>query len=260
MCENNDRIAHLLDTLHVKYEREKQFAGLYGVFGGPLSFDFFVPSIRLLLEYQGPQHYATHFGIRGGNSESSTRVHELKMLSQQEHDTRKRRFCVEQAFILVEIPPGLQLHTERTFLSDCISYWTSYRERLDMSAHDAHQQQQHDEYVQRIEHPVLEASSKQSRMLQVLRTECMNLEFEVQQLQENIAVLTTRTKAKKEREQVLLRALKDVDKELRIVMTPANEAVQQLHAKLDKLSVVMEDCATVCFQMHRRARKKAAKT
>lgn len=259
MCDNNDRIARLLDTLDVKYEREKQFSGLYGVFGGPLSFDFYIPSISLLLEYQGPQHYATRFGLHGGNSESSTRVHELKMLSQQEHDTRKRRFCVEQALILVEIPPGLQLDTERSFLADCVSYWTSYRERLEMSSNDTQQHQQHDEYVQRIEHPVLESSSRQSKMLASLRSECMSVTLELQHLQDSITVLTNRVKTKKEREQVLMRALRDVDKELRIVMTPANEAVQQLHTKLDKLAIVMEDCATVCFQMHRRARKKVGK-
>lgn len=259
MVDNNDRIAALLSSLNVRFERETQFPGLYGVFGGLLAFDFYIPSISLLLEYQGPQHYATHFGLRGGNGESSVRVHELKMLSQQEHDTRKRRFCLEQGLILVEIPPGLTCTTERAFLTECIAYWTSYKERLLMSREDTQQQEQHDIYVQRIDHPVLESASKHAKMLACLRTECMTVSLECDQLRDTIDLLTKRVKTKKKREQVLLASMRDVDKEVRILMTPANEAVQQLHLKLDKLAVVMEDCATVCFQMHRRARKKVLK-
>lgn len=259
MNDNNDRIAQLLTELGVEFCREAQFPGLHGVFGGALAFDFFVPSVPLLLEYQGPQHYATRFGIQHGNTESSTRVHELKMLSQHEHDMRKRRYCLEQGLILVEIPPGLTLTTERCFLADCVAYWRSYKERLGMSREDAPSQRAHDQHVHLEQHPVLDTLSKQSAMLETLREECVTIELEHKQLKESIASLTSRVKTKKQREQMLIRALHNVDKEMRLLMTPANDAVQHLHTKLDKLAVLMEDCATVCFGMARRARKRSVK-
>ena len=259
MNDNNDRIALLLTDLGIKFSREVQFPGLYGVFGGALSFDFFVPSISLLFEYQGPQHYATRFGIEHGNSDSSTRVHELKMLSQHEHDMRKRRYCLEQGLILVEIPPGLHVDTERRFLDECVAYWRSYKERLHMSREDAPSQHAHDQYVQVEQHPVLDSVSKHFAMLQTLRQECVTIHLEHKQLTDAIASLTAKLKVKKEREQQLMRLVHNTDKEFRLLMTPANDAVQQLHTKLDKLAVLMEDCATVCFGMARRARKRPSK-
>ena len=62
-----------------------------------LSYDFYIPSQQLLIEYQGIQHYEpiAHFG--------GTKRFEL----QQESDKRKRKYASEHGLRLVEVPYSL---------------------------------------------------------------------------------------------------------------------------------------------------------
>lgn len=63
----------------------------------PLSYDFYIPSQQLLIEYQGIQHYEpiAHFGG----------AERFKL--QQESDKRKRKYANEHGLLLVEVPYSL---------------------------------------------------------------------------------------------------------------------------------------------------------
>lgn len=48
-------VATILAKLHLPFEREKQFKTCRNI--NPLSFDFYIPSLRTLIEFHGGQHY-----------------------------------------------------------------------------------------------------------------------------------------------------------------------------------------------------------
>ena len=82
------RIATFLEDKKIPFEEQKKFEG-----NGLLSYDFFIPSRRMLIEYQGEQHYrpVKHFGG------------EEKFAIQQQRDLKKRRFAEENNYTLLEI-------------------------------------------------------------------------------------------------------------------------------------------------------------
>ena len=66
---------------------------MIGVNGGLLSYDFYLPTYNLLIEFQGEQHEhpIEHFGgIK-------------KFIKQKIHDTRKRKYCHDNNIKLIEI-------------------------------------------------------------------------------------------------------------------------------------------------------------
>ena len=64
-----------------------------------LPFDFYIPSIRTAIEYQGKQHYEpVCFG--GCSVESSLKVFEMN----KSHDAIKRKYCQENNINLIKIP------------------------------------------------------------------------------------------------------------------------------------------------------------
>jgi len=83
---------YLVDN-NISFEQQKEFPTLVGLSGFPLSYDFFVPSMKLLIEVNGLQHYSpiNHFG--------GTR----KFQKQQKHDRRKRLYANNHGYKLLEI-------------------------------------------------------------------------------------------------------------------------------------------------------------
>lgn len=75
------------------YESQKTFDNLIGVGGMPLSYDFYIPTINVLIEYQGEQHEKP-FNYFGG---------EKKLIVQKEHDKRKKIYAETNGFYLLEI-------------------------------------------------------------------------------------------------------------------------------------------------------------
>lgn len=73
-----------------EYFSEHTFAEL-----GPLRFDFFIPSHRALIEFDGEQHYT-------GSRFHRTRADWLKAV---ERDESKNRFCGQRGYSLIRIPP-----------------------------------------------------------------------------------------------------------------------------------------------------------
>lgn len=81
----------------ITYETQKTFPELRRI--NKLRFDFYVPQARVLIEYQGSQHYYPNEFFGG--------LDEFKL--QQERDDIKRAFAEENGYVLVEIP-----HTIKT--------------------------------------------------------------------------------------------------------------------------------------------------
>ncbi len=85
-------IFKFLSSHDILFECQKKFDGLLGIRGHLLSFDFFIPSMNLLIEYQGEFH--------DGSAHIQTNE---KFLIQQEHDDRKRIYAQTHGYDLLEI-------------------------------------------------------------------------------------------------------------------------------------------------------------
>lgn len=105
-----------LDARGYTYETQVSLQGLVGVGGYELSYDFGVsmPKVgRVLIEYQGEQHYKIRDYFGG----------EEAFLKQQEHDKRKREFAAEHGCPLIEIPYtvktelGIKRYLDKAFKS-----------------------------------------------------------------------------------------------------------------------------------------------
>lgn len=82
------RIANFLEKNNIVFEEQKKFEEL-----GLLSYDFYLPQNRLLIEYQGIQHYepVEHFGGKE------------KFEQQKERDKKKKDFAQRNNYKLLEI-------------------------------------------------------------------------------------------------------------------------------------------------------------
>ncbi len=90
-------VYNILNDLKYKFKQEYMFEGCRDK--QPLPFDFYIPSIRTAIEYQGKQHYEpVCFG--GCSVESSLKVFEMN----KSHDAIKRKYCQENNINLIKIP------------------------------------------------------------------------------------------------------------------------------------------------------------
>lgn len=92
------KIFHYLKACGIAFEHPYRFNDLIGVGGKKLSYDFFVPSQNVLIEYQGEQHEKP---ARFNNIELN--VAEVNLLRQLEHDRRKRQYAEQHQYRLLEI-------------------------------------------------------------------------------------------------------------------------------------------------------------
>jgi len=74
------------------YIPQKTFEGLVGIGNGLLSYDFYLPNHNLLIEYQGEFH--------DGTARQQSRE---DFIIQQEHDRRKKQYCIDNNIKLLEI-------------------------------------------------------------------------------------------------------------------------------------------------------------
>lgn len=93
--KGEDKISYWLDNNWDKddWVSQKKFNDLRGTRGGYLSYDFYIPSKNLCIEFQGGQHSKAieHFGG------------EERFKNQVEHDRRKRKYCEDNGIKLLEI-------------------------------------------------------------------------------------------------------------------------------------------------------------
>lgn len=86
-------VEHILRKLDIIYEKEKTFDDLK--FKNKLRFDFYLPKLQTLIEFQGRQHYQyiEYFHKT-----------EQEFTNQQLKDQLKRTYCNENNYTLIEIP------------------------------------------------------------------------------------------------------------------------------------------------------------
>lgn len=87
-------VGQVLKELGLTFETQKSFEDLVGTGNRKLSYDYYVPSLNLFIEYQGKQHYKP-IPLYGG---------ENRLRVQQEHDQRKKIYAEANGCELLEIP------------------------------------------------------------------------------------------------------------------------------------------------------------
>lgn len=87
----------VLDELGVTYEIQKSFPKLKNI--NNLTYDFYIPNLKIVIEYQGEQHFRPkNFG--GSTKEYAEEVYNLQVIN----DNIKRKFATDNGLILIEIP------------------------------------------------------------------------------------------------------------------------------------------------------------
>lgn len=107
--EGERKVRNFLTKHGFTFVQQKTFAGLVGIGGGRLAFDFFVTHYKediikpgFCIGFHGIQHYQP-IPFFGG---------EEQFLKQQEHDRRKREFCKEHGYAHLEIKYDKDVQTE----------------------------------------------------------------------------------------------------------------------------------------------------
>ena len=92
MSRPEEKIASILSQAHIKFEREKTFSELKR---GLFRFDFYIPSLNIIIEYDGEQHM-----------KQIKRFHKTRQefLHAQESDRRKNSYCLAKNIKLYRIP------------------------------------------------------------------------------------------------------------------------------------------------------------
>ena len=90
--KGEEQIIHILRAAGIKFVREKTFEDLKG---GRFRFDFYLPSLNLCLEVDGPQHFKQVKYFQRNRAD---------FLKQQEHDRQKNSYCLAHKISLIRIP------------------------------------------------------------------------------------------------------------------------------------------------------------
>ena len=91
LSKGEQYIKNYLNEHHIKYESQKKFEDLKDK--QLLSYDFYLPDYKILIEYQGQQHYES-FEYFGGKN---------KFSKQQYHDKLKREYAEDNGYKLLEL-------------------------------------------------------------------------------------------------------------------------------------------------------------
>lgn len=92
MSSGEQRIRDYLEINNIEYIYEKKYSDLIGVGGKQLSYDFYLPKYKLLIEFQGEYH--------DGNGNYHMKQN---LETQKEHDFRKKRYAIYGNTDLLEI-------------------------------------------------------------------------------------------------------------------------------------------------------------
>ena len=91
-------VRNILTNLNISFKMQMKYDGLNGIGGRKLSYDFYLPTYNLLIEFQGEQHERPVI-FKGTNKE----IAEESFKKQQEHDKRKREYAKLHNIRLLEI-------------------------------------------------------------------------------------------------------------------------------------------------------------
>lgn len=92
LSKGEKRVGKFLDKQNITHEPQKKYDDLLGLGGGLLSYDFYLPTYNLLIEYQGEYHDGT-----------AKIQSDEEFAYQQEHDRRKREYASKHNIKLLEI-------------------------------------------------------------------------------------------------------------------------------------------------------------
>lgn len=92
-----DYVRGSLTKLGYTFKEQMKFEGLVDI--ASLSYDFYIPDISVLIEYQGSQHYYPK--TWGGMTKEEAYD---RLVVQQRHDDLKRKFANSNGYTLIEIP------------------------------------------------------------------------------------------------------------------------------------------------------------
>lgn len=102
LCNNNSKgetkIRHFLERNNIEFIRQKGFDDLRGENKQFLPFDFYLPTYRMLIEYQGEFHDGTPYKKNPNGLQTKE-----KFEAQQERDKRKREYAQKNNIRLLEI-------------------------------------------------------------------------------------------------------------------------------------------------------------
>lgn len=90
--KGEQRIRKWLEDYQITFTAQKDYPDLFGIGGGLLSYDFYLPNQNLLIEYQGEFH--------DGSGAEYTKTN---LPTQQEHDRRKKEYARQNDIKLLEI-------------------------------------------------------------------------------------------------------------------------------------------------------------
>ena len=93
IIKGENKISSYLLKYDIQFVRGKTYDGLFGLGGGKLSYDFYLPNFNMLIEYQGEQHEHP-VNVFGGDKQFEI---------QQVHDTRKKEYAQKHNIELLEI-------------------------------------------------------------------------------------------------------------------------------------------------------------
>lgn len=105
MSKGEQKIYNYLKSINIEFETQKRFSNSKLL--NTKSYDFFIPSKKVLIEYQGEQHYKPA-GYWGG---------EEKFKKQQYNDKVKREYARQEGYTLIEIP-----YTQQDKICDILSF------------------------------------------------------------------------------------------------------------------------------------------
>ena len=85
-------MSRILDEHHIEYVFQKRMKDLYRFYGQYLSYDFYIPLLNVLIEFQGEYHDK----VTNYNSPE-------RLADQQIRDEMKRQYAKEHGYHLIEI-------------------------------------------------------------------------------------------------------------------------------------------------------------
>ena len=94
LSKGEKKISKYLKENHIKYEKQKSFDNCISKNGYKLSYDFYIPDIKMLIEYDGRQHF-----------EPIEKWGGLEQFNEQiERDLIKKNYSIENDFKILHIP------------------------------------------------------------------------------------------------------------------------------------------------------------
>lgn len=92
MSKGEQKITQILQQNRIQFETEKTFKDLHG---GKFRFDFYLPKLKTIIEYDGEQHFQQIGKFQQDRKE---------LLAYQERDRQKNSYCLAHRIKLYRIP------------------------------------------------------------------------------------------------------------------------------------------------------------